>query len=106
MSHTIKLVDRASAPGVTRTPGQRFRKPLLYPPELQGPSREQLNHAGCPHETVTQRGFTGWDSASKSPRGDVGFSTSQTCARSLGSELPLGPGRLAFPSCINGRGTV
>src|SRR5207245_144527 len=24
------------APGVTRTPGQRFRKPLLYPPELQG----------------------------------------------------------------------
>src|SRR5713226_6604268 len=25
-----------SAPGVTRTPGQRFRKPLLYPPELQG----------------------------------------------------------------------
>src|SRR5437763_955611 len=26
----------ASAPGVTRTPGQRFRKPLLYPPELRG----------------------------------------------------------------------
>ena len=25
-----------NAPGVTRTPGQRFRKPLLYPPELQG----------------------------------------------------------------------
>jgi hypothetical protein len=25
-----------SAPGVTRTPGQRFRKPLLYPPELRG----------------------------------------------------------------------
>src|SRR2546429_9691754 len=24
------------APGGTRTPGQRFRKPLLYPPELQG----------------------------------------------------------------------
>ena len=24
------------APGVTRTPGQRFRKPLLYPPELRG----------------------------------------------------------------------
>ncbi len=24
------------APGVTRTPGTRFRKPLLYPPELQG----------------------------------------------------------------------
>jgi hypothetical protein len=21
---------------VTRTPGQRFRKPLLYPPELRG----------------------------------------------------------------------
>src|SRR5207249_7483031 len=28
------------APGVTRTPGQRFRKPLLYPPELQGLSYE------------------------------------------------------------------
>src|SRR5216117_3746570 len=27
------------APGVTRTPGQRFRKPLLYPPELQGQVR-------------------------------------------------------------------
>src|SRR5437879_12748405 len=25
-----------SAPGVTRTPGKRYRKPLLYPPELQG----------------------------------------------------------------------
>src|SRR5439155_19122650 len=25
-----------SAPGVTRTPGTRFRKPLLYPPELRG----------------------------------------------------------------------
>jgi hypothetical protein len=25
-----------NAPGVTRTPGQRFRKPLLYPPELRG----------------------------------------------------------------------
>src|SRR5439155_1329675 len=29
-------VFRLYAPGVTRTPGQRFRKPLLYPPELQG----------------------------------------------------------------------
>src|SRR6266516_3337825 len=32
------LVERTShngAPGVTRTPGPRFRKPLLYPPELQ-----------------------------------------------------------------------
>ena len=25
-----------NAPGVTRTRGQRFRKPLLYPSELQG----------------------------------------------------------------------
>ena len=23
-------------PGATRTPDKRFRKPLLYPPELQG----------------------------------------------------------------------
>ena len=25
-----------STPGATRTPDTRFRKPLLYPPELQG----------------------------------------------------------------------
>ena len=31
-----RRLERLSAPGVTRTPGQRFRKPLLYPPELQG----------------------------------------------------------------------
>ena len=37
----------SSAPGVTRTPGQRFRKPLLYPPELRGQeSRYQLVCAG------------------------------------------------------------
>src|SRR3972149_2083160 len=28
--------EEAGAPGVTRTPGQRFRKPLLCPPELRG----------------------------------------------------------------------
>ena len=28
--------NSSSAPGVTRTPGQRFRKPLLYPTELRG----------------------------------------------------------------------
>jgi hypothetical protein len=27
---------------VTRTRGQRFRKPLLYPPELQGLATEEL----------------------------------------------------------------
>src|SRR5690349_20102838 len=32
----------ANAPGVTRTRGQRFRKPLLYPPELQGLATEDL----------------------------------------------------------------
>jgi hypothetical protein len=33
----IAIYSRSpSAPGVTRTPGQRFRKPLLYPPELRG----------------------------------------------------------------------
>jgi hypothetical protein len=31
-----RLRGGVSAPGVTRTPGQRFRKPLLYPPELRG----------------------------------------------------------------------
>ena len=32
-----KSLKNNGAPGVTRTPGTRFRKPLLYPPELQGP---------------------------------------------------------------------
>jgi hypothetical protein len=32
----IRVAGSANAPGVIRTPGQRFRKPLLYPPELQG----------------------------------------------------------------------
>src|SRR5687767_15803341 len=31
---------RRHALGVTRTPGQRFRKPLLYPPELRGQPRK------------------------------------------------------------------
>ena len=30
--------NKNCAPGVTRTPDTRFRKPLLYPPELQGRS--------------------------------------------------------------------
>src|SRR2546430_10982930 len=29
---------RDGAPGVTRTPGTQFRKLLLYPPELRGPT--------------------------------------------------------------------
>ncbi len=32
----VKPLKIIGAPGVTRTPGTRFRKPLLYPPELQG----------------------------------------------------------------------
>jgi hypothetical protein len=36
---TARLRDRITAyggPGATRTPDKRFRKPLLYPPELRG----------------------------------------------------------------------
>ena len=32
----ITFLASWSAPGVTRTPGQQFRKLLLYPPELRG----------------------------------------------------------------------
>ena len=32
----VDLLKKNGAPGVIRTPGTRFRKPLLYPPELQG----------------------------------------------------------------------
>src|SRR5687767_10046887 len=38
----------SSAPGVTRTPGQRFRKPLLYPPELRG----QMSCCGAASERL------------------------------------------------------
>src|SRR4051794_7967758 len=42
MSAQLKGVNRrhrtTSAPGVTRTRGQQFRKLLLYPSELRGPS--------------------------------------------------------------------
>ena len=34
--NTLSLLLYYGAPGVTRTPGKRFRKPLLYPPELRG----------------------------------------------------------------------
>src|SRR5688572_10512643 len=37
--------DLCSAPGATRTPGQRFRKPLLYPPELRGLVRRNKDPA-------------------------------------------------------------
>src|SRR5688500_572235 len=37
---------RIHAPGVTRTPGQRCRKPLRYPPELQGPREEDSRRGG------------------------------------------------------------
>src|ERR1051325_449982 len=33
----LVVSSQGGAPGVTRTRGQRFRKPLLYPSELQGP---------------------------------------------------------------------
>jgi hypothetical protein len=32
----VQVIYSFGAPGVIRTPGTRFRKPLLYPPELQG----------------------------------------------------------------------
>ena len=31
----------SGGPGATRTPDKRFRKPLLYPPELRGHSRRE-----------------------------------------------------------------
>ncbi len=31
-----QVIEKKSAPGVTRTRGTRIRNPLLYPPELQG----------------------------------------------------------------------
>ena len=32
----MEVIEKKSAPGVTRTRGTRIRNPLLYPPELQG----------------------------------------------------------------------
>jgi len=34
-------VSGSGAPGVIRTPGLRFRKPSLYPPELRGPEEDR-----------------------------------------------------------------
>src|SRR5882762_7277999 len=45
-----------SAPGVTRTPGQRFRKPLLYPPELQGRFRGPRGAGGRKQRNVRELG--------------------------------------------------
>src|SRR2546430_16199346 len=44
----------SSAPGVTRTPGQRFRKPLLYPPELRGQITTRLNARYVPGDARPQ----------------------------------------------------
>src|ERR687895_535441 len=46
----------AGAPGVTRTPGQRFRKPLLYPSELQGPNATKSNALMLVPQSVTRSG--------------------------------------------------
>ena len=35
-AQNMEVIERISAPGVTRTRGTRIRNPLLYPPELQG----------------------------------------------------------------------
>jgi hypothetical protein len=40
----VSLFD-CGGPGVTRTPDKRFRKPLLYPPELRG--HAVLERLGC-----------------------------------------------------------
>src|SRR3989442_16008001 len=46
-----------SAPGVTRTPGQRFRKPVLYPPELQGLVRGGRKRPNLRELGVVQQGL-------------------------------------------------
>jgi hypothetical protein len=38
----VCLTARPHAPGVTRTRGQQFRKLLLYPSELRGPTRSNI----------------------------------------------------------------
>jgi hypothetical protein len=48
------------APGVTRTPDTRFRKPLLYPPELRGQSRTYADETGrCEAIWSNDRPFIG-----------------------------------------------
>ncbi len=34
-SNPLRLLEKDGGPGESRTPDQRFRKPLLYPSELQ-----------------------------------------------------------------------
>ncbi len=44
------------APGVTRTPGTRFRKPLLYPPELRGHTSLPVAEAEDTRPSVSESG--------------------------------------------------
>src|SRR5256885_14767011 len=53
---TTSMTCFSRAPGVTRTPGQRFRKPLLYPPELQGRFREAAGTGGRKRRNVRELG--------------------------------------------------
>src|SRR5262249_19658061 len=39
------LSKRSTTPGRTRTCDRRFRKPLLYPPELRGPESKRIGPA-------------------------------------------------------------
>ena len=49
------LASKSGTPGATRTPDTRFRKPLLYPPELQGHAPNWSNLQPLHHSPVFQR---------------------------------------------------
>ncbi len=63
ISRRIQLPRTAvecGAPGVTRTPDTRFRKPLLYPPELRGQSQTYADETGrCESIWSNDRPFIG-----------------------------------------------
>ena len=44
----VDLASRRSTPGATRTPDKRFRKPLLYPPELLGHNQNYFKAGTLP----------------------------------------------------------
>ena len=52
----VILALKNGTPGATRTPDTRFRKPLLYPPELQG--LESIGGAGVSIDRTFELAFS------------------------------------------------
>ena len=71
---------RPSAPGVTRTRGQQFRKLLLYPSELRGLGPDKVMPYDC---NFTYYVIPGWRHRIPEPRSEDGMLIRWTFRRKL-----------------------